>query len=106
MDGTIDTPNISLNLLRSFFPPTPASNNDAFLAYVSGRRFAVCLTVHQRSVDVPDVDVPTGCSVNASDAILTGEEADITAGRRAAFVDRVSARRATVRVEAMYEVAS
>ena len=106
-DGT--TPDACLNLLRSFFPPTPASyDRGAFGDYAtSGRRFAVCLTVHQRTVDVPDADVPSGLHLpRARLKDQFGPEAEASAHRRLPFIGRVSARRATVRVEAIYEVAA
>lgn len=95
-------PDTALNLIRAFFPPTPALDRDAFAGYVSGRRFAFCLSVHQRSRDIPDVDVPSGLALPRP---LDAQHCADPDGRRMPFVERVSARRATVRVEAVYEVA-
>lgn len=99
----------SLDMLRAFFPPSPAGcSREDFWTYVSGRRFALCLLVHQRGVDIPDVDIDTGVVVGSSSSSSSaagGEAAaDGPPGRRIPFAERVSSRRATVRIEAIYDV--
>ena len=88
------TADAELDHVRSFFPASAPRERFAFIRYLMNRRCAFCVTVHQRSHDNL-VNRSTG-------AWMTPEE--VTELPSDELEKRRSTRRATLRVEAVYDL--